>query len=512
MRRLSVALAVLVVGCVADPRDPKTWTGKLGDPREGKEAINQLVKLKDPAAVQPLLDLYKKGKDPEVLKAIASFKDKRQVPTMIEALDYSEDSYDSAATAANALGDTPDPSSVDALAKALAKPLPVKTRANIVKLEAMKSLAKIGDKRAVDTLDKVLGTSADDQDFFLNKNAAAQLAKFADPRSIPFLVRGMFMTGRGADIFAECRTALVAIGEPAVPALVETMARKNASIEADAKKYEFIPGIIVQKTSIVLGDIRSKTAVAPLLAELGKKDDGLAAGPGKGVSGHQSVIIALGEIGTPDVTKPLQGILESKQSMKLRAAAAEALNGVGDVSALPALLKVANESFINAKSKEIDGEHGALVAAAATSYSRIAWAEQANVTWQKLPADLEESDAHVVFKNASERLEVAKTCKKDVACYAKMLDDKDSAKAEKAALMLSRLGAPGLAALGKSVGNSDLSVRMVVLIGLAHAGKMSPEARTALEKQIELDETKPMMKKAGIVDEMRVVLAHVSHS
>ncbi|HZS41411.1 MAG TPA: HEAT repeat domain-containing protein [Polyangia bacterium] len=506
-RSLALAVSLLVVGCVDDPRDPNTWIKKLNDPREGKDAVRELVKIKDKAAVPPLIDLYKKGKDAEVLRAISTFKDPRAVPIMIDALDYSEDSFDAAAIAANALGDTPDPSAVEPLMATLKKPLPIKTRANIVKLEAMKALGKIGDKRAVDALDKVLSTSADDQDFFLNKTAAGQLARFNDPKSVPFLIRGLFMTGRGADIFAECRTALVGIGEPAVQPLVDAMNRKNAELEADAKKYEFIPGIIVQKTAILLGDIRSKTAVPALLAELKKPDDGLK----KGVSGHQSVIIALGLIGSPDVKAPLLAILtDAKQPNKLRAAAAEALNGAGDTSALPALLKIANESFINMKSHEIDAEHGALVAAAATAYSRLAWAEQANVTWQKLPADLEESDAHVVFKNASARLEVAKACKKDVACYAKMLDDKDSAKAEKAALMLGRLGKPGVDELAKAVGVSDLSVRMTVLVGLAQAGKASPEVRAALAKQIELDDGKPMIKKAGVVDEMRVVLAQIS--
>src|SRR5262249_19524426 len=155
-------------------------------------------------------------------------------------------------------------------------------------------------------------------------------------------------------------------------------------LEADAKKYEFFPGIIVQKASIVLGDLHDKSALPALLDELKKPDDGLKAGPGKGGSGHQSVLLALGLIGGPEVVKPLTAWLENaKENYKLRAAAAEALNLAGDTSALPALLKAANESFINTKSKEIDPEHGALVAAAATAYSRLAWAEQANVTWQK---------------------------------------------------------------------------------------------------------------------------------
>ena len=507
MRWSCAALALFVGACLSDPRDPSTWIKKLDDVRERKEAVRELVKLKDPAAVEPLIALFKKTHDPEHLKAIASFKDKRQVPTMIDALDYSEEAFDQASVAATALGETPDPSAVDPLTHALAKPLPIKTRANVVKLEAMKSLAKIHDPRAVDALVKVLSTPADDQDFYLNKIAARSLGQFSDPKAVPALVRGLFMTGRGADIFQECRAALVAVGEPAVQPLIEAMQRKNALLEADAKKYEYIPGILVQKTSIVLGDLRSKTAVPALLDTLKKVDEGLKAGPGKGVSSHQSVILALGQIGAPEAKAPLLAILnDGKASNKLRAAAAEGLNLLGDSAALPSLLKIANEKFINEKTKEIDPEHGALVAAAATAYSRLAGADQANVTWQKLPADLDESDAHVVFKNASARLAVAKECKKDVACYTKALADNDTAKAEKAALMLARAGKEGVGALIKGLANPDPSVRMTVLYGLASAADRScTECKDALEKQIAVDAEKPVLVKEGLVDEERAV-------
>ena len=79
---------VVLAGCVADPQDPKTWTKKLGDVREGKDALNQLIRLKNPEAVEPLIAFYKKSKDSDVLKAIATFKDKRQVDVMIEAMEY----------------------------------------------------------------------------------------------------------------------------------------------------------------------------------------------------------------------------------------------------------------------------------------------------------------------------------------------------------------------------------------------------------------------------------------
>src|SRR5262249_15138394 len=139
MRFQNVALLYLLssglaaVGCVDDPRDPKTWIKKLDDPREKHEAVLQLTKLNDPEAVPALINLYKRSKDPNHLKAVAHFKDKRSIDVMIEALDgYSEESFDGAAVAANALGELGDPKAVDPLMKALGKPLPVKTRANIV--------------------------------------------------------------------------------------------------------------------------------------------------------------------------------------------------------------------------------------------------------------------------------------------------------------------------------------------------------------------------------------------
>lgn len=522
---LTLSTALAVVGCVDDPADPKTWIKKLDDPRDSKEAVRQLVKLHDKAAVAPLIALFKKSHDPEHLKAIASFDDPSSLDTMIDSLDYSEDSFDAASVAATALGELKDPKAVDALIKAVQKPLPVKTRANVAKLEAMKSLAKIKDPRAVDALIKVLSTSAEEQDFFLNKVAAQSLGGFADPKAVPALVRGLFMEGSGAtagaNIFQECRTSLIAVGEPAVDQLVKTMQRKNEDVELDASKHDFIPGIIVQKTAMVIGDIRSKKALPALLEQLNKPDEGLKAGAGKGVSEHQSVILALGQIGDPSSVKVLLGVLnDPKRHNKERSAAAQALNFLGDPSALPSLKKLADMKFINEKTKEIDPEAGVLVATAATEYSRLAGADAANVTWQKLPADLEESDAHVTFKNADVRLAVAKECDKDVACYAKYLKDstaskdedkvRDTTRGEKAAFMLSRLGKPGLLELAKGVAVKDQLVRQTVLIGIGHVGdKSCTECTEALDKQIEADSTKPPLR--HLVLEMRAVRAQLTH-
>ena len=126
----------------------------------------------------------------------------------------------------------------------------------------------IGDKRAVPSLVKILETSADEQDFLLNQKAALGLAELRDPSSVPALVKGLFMTGRGADIFQECRLALVRVGDPAIPALIELYQDKNADIRVMAKKYAFKDGIVPYKAAYLLGDLRAAQAVPALAASL----------------------------------------------------------------------------------------------------------------------------------------------------------------------------------------------------------------------------------------------------
>ena len=38
-------LSIMLTSCFSDPRDPSTWIKKLDDPREGKDAVRELVKI-----------------------------------------------------------------------------------------------------------------------------------------------------------------------------------------------------------------------------------------------------------------------------------------------------------------------------------------------------------------------------------------------------------------------------------------------------------------------------------
>lgn len=515
-------------GCMDDPQDPKTWVKKLDDIREQKDAIRNLVKLKDAPgieqAVGPLTTLFKRTRDPEHLKAIAKLRNDQSVDLFIEQLDYSDENFENAAVAATGLleiaqrddrGREAAKKAVPELVKALGKKLPIKTRANIVKIEAMKAATEIRDPAAVPALNAILETSADEQDFFLNKQAARHLAEFADASSVPALVHGMFMVGRGSDIFTDCRVALARIGEPAADKLIEVLQHKDAKLEEDAKKFEFPPGLIVQKAAIILADIRSKKSVQPLLTVLAKKDDGLAPG---GVSEHQQVLQTLGFIGDPAAVKPVLAVLnDAKRVPKHRAAAAEAMNILGATEGLPTMLALSKTQFLKPPKEkdelpELDPEKATLASQAVTQYSRLTDKDESaavEAIGKGIPADI--VDIRKIFENAVDRIKVAKECGKDVGCNGKMLNDANPAKAERAAFSLSRAGKDALPVLIKNVGHKDPATRSGVLFALSRiATKADQEVLKALNAQIDIDKTKDKAGQA-LADEMRVTAAIISH-
>ena len=161
----------------------------------------------------------------------------------------------------------------------------------------MRALVKIGDKRAVPTLMKILTTSADDQDFLLNQKAALGAGRVPRSAVDPGADQGAVhdrpwhrhLPGVPAGAGAHRR----ARGRSADPLLQE----KNADIQDMAAKLKFeepppvgTPGVVPHKAAILLGDLRAKKAVPALTARLHQKARG---------DEHRSALIALGYIASP---------------------------------------------------------------------------------------------------------------------------------------------------------------------------------------------------------------------
>ena len=482
----------LVSACQGDPNDAMTWAKQVKNLRTQKEALDHLANMdveKARPAVPALIELFKDTKRPEHLEALARYHDPRTKDIMIEALEYTEDDFDRATIAAGVLGDMKDPAGVAPLIKAAEKELPVKSRANNVRIAAMRALVKIGDKRAVPTLMKILTTSADDQDFLLNQKAALGLAEFRDPQSIPALTKGMFMTGRGTGIFQECRLALVRIGAPAIDPMIALLQEKNPEIQDMAAKLKFeepppvgTPGVVPHKAAIILGDLRAKRAVPALAARLRQKARG---------DEHRSALIALGYIATPQAVETiLTALKDSKVDPAERASAADALYLSGDRRAVPTLLDVAKTGYVMTGGQKASD----LRASSAIALARIAGKE----TYEPFKALTEkETAAQGVFGSALERINVANECDRDLTCYGKKLNDPLWERSEKAAFAIAfsgdaKKGLPILLGAMKPITTmipERYPVHQAILFALARLGtKDCKECIEKLDKQIERDE------------------------
>jgi len=512
----TMAMAVATAGCSGDPNDPETWAKQLTNLRTQKEALDHLANMdveKARPAVPKLIELYKDTKRPEHLEALARYKDDRAKPVFIEALEYSDDDFDRTTIAAGVLGDMKATDAVDALIKAAEKQLPVKSRANNAKLAAMRALVRIGDKRATPVLMKILGTSADEQDFALNQKAALGLAELRDPAAVPALIKGLFMTGRGANIFQECRLALVRIGQPAIDPLIETLEEKNPEIQAMAKERKFeepppvgTPGVVPHKAAILLGDLRAKKAVPHLAARLKTKARG---------DEHRSAVLALGFIGSPAAVDAILSVLkDSKADPAERASAADALYLSGDRRAVPTLLETAKSGYVMSGGQKASD----LRASAAIALARIAGPE----TFEPFKALADkEKDVAGVFGMALDRMLVAKDCGNDLACYGKKLQDPQWTRAEKAAFAIgfsgdSQKGIPLLLAGLKplaSINAERFPVHQAMLFALTRLGdKSCKECVDKLEKQIERDEKAIRIPGAkDMLGETRVALAVIQN-
>ena len=512
MRTPRIIFLVTLAAC-AGKDDPAYWVDRLtdSDPKIVEEAVAQLGKLGKPEAVEPLTVLYVKHPRHEILQAILALRDRpgfprdKAIPTLILALDFTEDTYHSANVAAEALGDMKAMEAVPALVKVLEKPLPVKSRANLTKLTAIQALGKLGGDAAVDALIKAVLRPAEEQDFPIAIAASGALGDVGGKKAVEPLILGLFFAGRGLQMYPTARVALVRIGESAVGPLIDAHRRKNPDLEALAKKLEFVPGILEFKTALVLGELRDPRAVPALRETL--KAPPLGDENEKSRS-HNGALTALGMIGGEEVAADLILALEKHPDWKMRAKTAEMLNIVGSTKALPKLLQTAKSGYFM-----LEGDkYNEIRWAAALAFSKIGTPE-GYAQLEPIVKAATPEDGRDIFDEALVRLELARDCKEDIACYAKALNDPKLAKQEAAAFQLARRpeAKSQLSALANKVSSREPVIRLAVLHALdrlAHKGCADCIAK--LEEQIKRDERKTTKAMGGdLVNEMRCTLARI---
>jgi HEAT repeat protein len=491
-----VAVGALTLACVGDPNDPQTWIKKLHDPREQHEALRNLVRLDDKVAVQPLLDLYKdpRGREPEVLDAILHFHDPRAVPMLIDLMDYSDQDFDAAAKAAAELGRLKAREAIPALTKALDKPLPVKSRANLVKQESLRALSEIGGSELVAPLCKMVKALPDDQDIFLNKVAALALGKLGDARAVPCLLYGGFISrADGATFFQDVRVAIAKIGAPAVPPLIELLDGKNEEVSQLARKLDIKPQLVVHKAAYLLGDLRGEKAVPALMARW------------KTVA-EPRILVALGQIGDPAGLDAVMAVLkDGKQPAEARQAACDAVLRAHEVRALPLLVAIAKDGKAPAE----------LRLAAGLAVGRLGGKAEA-ASFSSIDSGEKDEEVKRVFDEVVERLDVPKACTGDADdCYVRALDDKKLTHQEKAAYMLGAAkDAPkALRALTAHVETQEPVVRLAIVDSMRRLAARGACASCATKLQALIGREEKLTTKLpayrSLVDEMSVTLAAI---
>lgn len=505
-----LSLIGVFFGC-GNPNEASYWTKRLDDPAQEVEAVRQLQRIGDPAAIPALAQLFARKRHPDILRAIVSFKDKAGfqkesvVPSLVAALDFSEEEYNSATVATEAIADLGATEAMDALLALLDKPLPVKSRANLAKLAAIQTLLRLKDVRAVDALVRTMERSPEEQDFLLAKKAAEALGEIGGEKAVRPLIRGLFRASTAhKPMFIEASVALLQIGQPAVAPLIAAHQGKDEELNALAKQLEFKPGIVSHKTALVLGDLRAKEAIEPLRATLRAKSEGPPEDP---QMSHRGAIVALGLIGTAETLPDVLGALERHPDWHMRQLAAEMLNIHGSPEALPALLKAAKEAFVVQDGDKYDNVRLAAALAFARSAGIDGYAQL-----QPLVEAIPQEERDGVWDECLTRLEVSRDCKSDARCYAKALDDAVLAKQESAAFHLARLeGAKSeLSALAKKVSTKEEIVRLAVLYAVDRlADKQSRDVIEVLTAQIAREKDKRLA--AEIVTEMRRTLARIQH-
>lgn len=146
-----------------------------------------------------------------------------------------------------------------------------------LRYEMAKTLGEIQAKAAVAPLISALQQDETEQPKAIYKAAIDALGKIGDPAAVPALISVQFAVADSPgtqSIGERAVRALGAIGEAAVPKLIETMEGKNAKVTALAAEKKIDVQIIQQSAVRILGVIGSAKATASILAYMPQRDCG----------------------------------------------------------------------------------------------------------------------------------------------------------------------------------------------------------------------------------------------
>jgi HEAT repeat protein len=468
----ALLVTIFIVGCI-DENNPKYWAKKVKEPayretaikRMGEIYIEALQKAKynknDPEAarikeiiIPVLLDTFNKYKTDNVnrsniLTILAQIGDKRAIPAFEELLDYTEGINETdASKGAEALGGLKSEQSIPKIVGMVRKAIVArKSRGegqrnrpeeDWIARAAIESLGAIVEARpdtpyraeAVEILIEIMSTTADEQDFFLNMKSATVLGDIGDPSAIGILIRGLFMQGRGATIYQQCRVALLKISIENRTKVIEWLLKaykgEFKELEVDAEKYQFMKGVKEEKLGRMFYELRIDPQANKEIFDIMMKK---LEDPDPAVSGFTA--IALGQLRyKPALSKMVEMLGKSDIQLGLVPGIVEAF----EYYQAPDQTSEALLDMITNKEKWEENYR----LRASLAFTRIAKGNMLT-PYQKAVSQEENEEIRKQMVEFTERLEAAKECGEDVNCWLEKMKSGSWRIQEKALFTLIRL-------------------------------------------------------------------------
>lgn len=535
-------IALVLVGCHADPNDVAGQAGELNDPVRRENAIANLARLygsaldssggdRTAAAVTAVTDASVAQltscyvDHPEdvtnggrVMDLLGEMRDIRSLPALTKALDWrAEVSEEHAVTAANTLRVMTIPEAnrgevIDALSGALRRVSQARGVDNRMRQAFLRALASTHDVRAAAPIREIMLLQSESQDFLINRFAAEQLGELEDPESIPALIQALFLFSpnnpalRMNDVAAG---ALVRIGRPAIAPLVATLHGDNAEANQTATRYieairardaDFASrmdrgAVVSNEASTTLGQLGFPEAIDPLIAEATQLDEGERADSIEedmaDLTRAFGAALALVSINRSDAdtarirqtlitvfNRTPPGIDPTRPN---RTQLLVGMQHFMDPELLPFLLGLAQPP---ARGEDEDPDMRVL---SFRAYMMIANGDEMAALRAIYTATAEGDTRDGFNQFEPEPIFAAATeCNTDAACWASKLSDSNQAVVQKAAYMVARYGRGNATAISALVGaltNRDENSIAEILYALDHVALSgSPEAVTRLEE------------------------------
>ncbi len=497
---VSLSLSLVLSGCKGDPNTPEYWQKSISNAKKKKDKVARVEALRAAKVVTPafLPMLHKElesEKAGEVRAALArllgELKDPSSVPSLLGALDFG--ASDSDEKAANkeivvALGAIGDKRAVPDLVKLLS------VRDNYTVIAAIEALGQMKAADAYEPLNKLAVEESTEP--FISKKAIQALGEIGDPRAVQALIRMMMKERRGVSFYVESSYALYQIGTPAADALIHTADGSDKEILKWAAENKIVEPAVYAKAMQVLGDLHDPRGNKRMLSLLDYKNENLQFQ----LFVRMRAADALGRIRAKDAAKPLAAMLVEEEA-NARNEYIRALVRIGSKDAVPALAKAAATGSWDARQPAINGLAMLGGEKDLATFEKLVKDEPATFAAEcKEDPEYEECktmDASVkkhveAINNHVKRIEAAKTCKEDVSCWAKKLDDTNEGVRERAAIEIGRSNnAVAISELTKRLGEKNLDTRLAIIQAtdwLVHdnkdAAKKAQDVLPTLEKQI----------------------------